>query len=177
MCSMAIHVGERLLRQESLLLLSVHQTFSAFASEASLAANLNVGEREYLVTARWLLSNLIIHLQHHLSYTCCVKKCGTLLYRTNGDIFVSLSLSLHTQKGVENKDTPSTKAFPDHNEAYDEINSCVHQQIQKFLAADLRALYLFDELDIDKLVLEIDPQLWAFLRSITTSMCERKGIK
>ena len=46
---------------------------------STLACRLNqdVEERG---TARWLLSNLVVHLQHHISYTCSVRKHGTLLY-------------------------------------------------------------------------------------------------
>ena len=57
----------------------------------------------------------------------------------------------------------------------DDINTRVHQQIQKFLAADLNVAYPFDKLDIDRLVSKIDPQLWAFITPITRSISERKG--
>ena len=80
----AIYVGER---QQCLLLPSVNETFS-FVSELACASNLHV---EGKFKGRWILSNLVVCLQHHLSYTCKVRKHGTLLYRSNGDLLVSLS--------------------------------------------------------------------------------------
>ena len=65
--------------QQCLLLPSVNETFSSFVSEL---VNQHV---EGKVKGRWILSNLVVCLQHHLSYTCKVRKHGTLLYRSNGD--------------------------------------------------------------------------------------------
>ena len=127
-----------------------------------------------MITARWLLSNLVVCLQHHLAYACRVRKDGTLLYRSNGDILASLSLALY--KGVRRQDkhdstytytcTCTCKCACTRTESsvvqsaiQDDINTRVHQQIQKFLAADLNVAYPFDKVDIDRLVSEIDPQL------------------
>ena len=192
MYSTAIYVGEGLLQQESFLLPSVHEIFHAFAAEVAHMANLDFGESENLVTARWLLSNLVVCLQHHLAYACRVRKHGTLLYRSNGDFLASLSLALY--KGVRRQDkhdstytcTCTCKCTCTRTESsvvqsavqsaiQDDINTRVHQQIQKFLAADLNVAYPFDKVDIDRLVSEIDPQLWAFITSITRSISERKG--
>ena len=90
--STTIYVGERLLKQECLLLLSVNQTFSSYVAKASHSSHLHAEEK---VTARWLLSSLIVHLQHHMSYTCRVKKHGTLLYRNNGDLLATISNLLY----------------------------------------------------------------------------------
>ena len=68
MYSTAIYVGEGLLKQESFLLPSVHELFHAFAAEVAHMANLDFGESENLITASWLLSNLVVCLQHHLAY-------------------------------------------------------------------------------------------------------------
>ena len=62
-----------------ILLPSVNETFSSFVSEL---VNLHV---EGKFKGRWILSNLVVCLQHQLSYTCKVRKHGTLLYRSNGD--------------------------------------------------------------------------------------------
>ena len=74
---LAIYVGKKLLHEESLLLPAVHKTFSSIASDVACTTNVNMGENEILVTAQWLLSNLIVYLQHHLSYACRIKKHGT----------------------------------------------------------------------------------------------------
>ena len=62
MHTLAIYVGEKLLHEESLLLPAVHQTFSSTVSDIAHTVNVNMGENEILVTARWLLSNLIVYL-------------------------------------------------------------------------------------------------------------------
>ena len=78
-----LYVAELLYRQEALLLPSVHNAFSHYAAETIQAAHIEFGDDvNQLVTARWLLSNLVSSLQHHLSYVCRIKKYGTLLYRT-----------------------------------------------------------------------------------------------
>ena len=89
MLNTAIHVGEKLLQQECLLLPSVNQIFSSLVSEVTHVSNLCVEEN---VTARWILSNLVISLQNHLSFTCRVRKHGlgvwglyTILYKTERD--------------------------------------------------------------------------------------------
>ena len=57
----------------------------------------------------------------------------------------------------------------------DEINALIHKQIQKFLTAYLTTTYRFDQIEVDVLVSEIDPQLWSFMKSITRSISECKG--
>ena len=93
-----------------------------------------------------------------------MKKLGTLLYRTNGDLLTSLSLSLykathvkanHMGKGskISKQESPSY----DPAIAYNNINSCIHKQIQKNLSADLKTPYSYDKFDVDKLVSETEP--------------------
>ena len=161
---------------ESLLLPAVHKTLSSIASDVARTINVNMGENEILVTARWLLSNLIVYLHHHLSYACRIKKHGTLLYRSNGDLLTALSNALY--KGKLKKDVTAhanatMEVHPTHHA--DEINALIHKQIQKFFTADLTTTYRFDQIEVDVLVSEIDPQLWSFMKSITRSISERRG--
>ena len=175
----AIYVGERLLNQECLLLLSVKQTFSNFVSNASHSSQLPV---EQNVTARWLLSNLTERLQHHMSYNCRIKKHGTLLHRNNGDLLTTISHLLYKSASVcgENESNVSVCTHASEPQptttasVFDDINSRLHQQIQRFLAADLKAPYPVHAINIATLVSDIDPQLWTFIRSITRSISERK---
>ncbi len=96
MAQASIHVAEILLQQEAILLPAVHTYFSARSTESMNAANLQfVGGVKEHVTTRWVLSNLVVSLGHHLSYACRIRKYGTLLYRTDGDILNSLTVSLH----------------------------------------------------------------------------------
>ena len=104
------------------------------------------------------------------------KKHGTLLYRNNGDLLTALSNALY--KGKLKKDVTAhanatMEVHPTHHA--DEINALIHKQIQKFLTADLTTTFRFDQIEVDMLVSEIDPQLWSFMKSITRSISERRG--
>ena len=84
-----VHVAEALVRQEGLLLPDV---YNYFLEEMNACAIVDTSsENKQVLTARWVLSNLTSSLQHHLSYVCKVRKYGTLLYRTNGDVLVALT--------------------------------------------------------------------------------------
>ena len=85
-----IHVANTILQQEATLLPTVYDFFSATLSECVATAHLT-GERE-VVTARWILSNLVVCLGSHLRYTCKIRKYGTLLYRNNGEKALTLAL-------------------------------------------------------------------------------------
>lgn len=152
-------------------------------SVAACTSNLRV---EKNVTARWLLSNLIVCLQHHINYTSRVRKHGTLLYRRNGNLLTSISHLLY-KSAHENCDnevkactgtwmckTQSHEPSPLHT-TLDDINSRLHQQVKRFLATDLNAPYPAEALDIKCLVSDIDPILWNFIRTITRSFSERSG--
>ena len=169
-----MYVGEKLLKQECLLLLSVKQTFTSFVSKASHASHLVLEEK---VTARWLLSTLIERLQHHLSYTCHIRKHGTLLYRNNGDLLTTISNVLYksmSERGANASVSGCTcGSEPQPALVLEDINSRLHQQIQRFLAADLKAPYPAHAINIASLVSDIDPHLWTFIRSITRSISER----
>ena len=66
-----IHVANTILQQKATLLPTVHDYFSASLSECVAIAHL-MRERE-VVTARWILSNLVVCLGNHLSYTCTTQ--------------------------------------------------------------------------------------------------------
>ena len=99
MTESCIHVANTLLQQKALILPAVHQYFSEKIKVYATAANLE-GKEEH-VTAHWILRNLVSRLGIHLSYACRMRKCGTLLYRTNGDLLKSLTLSLQLLREVE----------------------------------------------------------------------------
>ena len=70
-----VRVGEAILVQQGLLLPDVHNYFLQ-----QINASFSTSGKENSLSARWVLSNLTITLQHHLSYVCKIRKCGTLLY-------------------------------------------------------------------------------------------------
>ena len=86
-----LHVGEALMNQEGSLLPDVYYSF--FMQKLHDAPMLT-SAKEQCLSARWVLSNLTSALKYHLSYVCKIRKCGTLLYRSNGDILLALSNAL-----------------------------------------------------------------------------------
>ena len=108
-----IYVAEAIFKQEALLLPAVHNRFTKFVLELFSGTDLDLGEAEAheLITARWILSNLNSTLQHHLSYCCKIRKHGTLLYRSNGDLLTSLTITLSAKnKPINNESINSTSA-------------------------------------------------------------------
>ncbi len=89
----SVYVGEVLLANESMLLPSVHNLF--FEKFKKYMTMCNSSSDEPLVTARWVLSNLIATYKHHLSTVCKIKKHGTILYRTGCDLLTTLSKALY----------------------------------------------------------------------------------
>ena len=62
-------VGSELAKGSAILLPTVHDSFCEFARSLISRTNLD-GEKDVqsLVTSRWILSNLTVHLQHHMTY-------------------------------------------------------------------------------------------------------------
>ena len=165
-----VHVGETLLRQEGLLLPAVHNFFIQKINECIPK------DREQCFTARWVLSNLKTSLQQHLSYFCKIKKCGTLLYRSNGDTLVALTNALYKMSrltnvtsthGNEGEGKCEAQSTDSMQIALNDVNSAMHEQIQVFLKGDARCPYRFDKMDINSLILQINPTLWEAICSIT----------
>ena len=165
-----VYVGEALLQQDGLLLPDVHNFF--------LGVCPSISAKEQGVSARWVLSNLTTTLKHHLSYVCKIRKCGTLLYRSNGDILLALTNGLHklhrpaiaecTPRNVgESVDAAHTETDC-MKIALNDISSAMHDQIQVFLKEDAKCPYHFDQVDISSLVSQINPTLW---RAICTVCC------
>jgi hypothetical protein len=134
-----LQVGEAIMNQEGLLLPDIHNFFLEKLNDAPLPTL----TKEQSITARWVLSNLTTALKHHLSYVCKIRKCGTLLYRSNGDIILALTNALYastrqavsacSEKGGRNTahcDSDNTQTV------LNSISSAMHDQIQVFLKAD-----------------------------------------
>ena len=182
MTETCFYVADTILQQKALLLPAVHEYFSATVREYVVVAYLE-GEQEH-VTTQWILSNLVVSLGHHLSYACRIRKCGTLLYRTNGDLLKSLTVSLHTAnqktktKHVISQNTPSSQhcsatLFQPDQTKY--VNSCLHKEISKLSAHDATNPFQFHTFDIDKAISNVDKSLWSIITLLTTSISERRG--
>ena len=75
-----LYVGQELLKQRVLLLPTVHNVFKSYHQQ------FRPKERTEPVSAMCILGNLIGEFQHHLKYSCAIRKYGTLLYRRNTDL-------------------------------------------------------------------------------------------
>ncbi len=145
----SIFVAEILLQGESSLLLPmVHTFFDKKVQELVGKHNINIDEINVSVTSRWILSNLTISLAHHLSCACKVKKHGTSLYRTNGDIILALSKVLHKQKNCSTEENPTiatTEELSNDSVLLDKAAECLNKsfqtQVRKYLLEDKVAVY------------------------------------
>ena len=107
-----------------------------------------------------------------------LKKYGTLLYRSNRDVLYSLSVALYKlsratqQKGSSCERNSNLTPDP---QCLNSLNSCIYQQIRKFLTADGVIPFRFDKLSIDSIISDIDPSLWTAVCTLTQSVSERRG--
>ena len=169
-----ITVAKTLLKLEAILLPSVHDFFMSLVQEHTATGDLKGGEEH--VTARFILSHLIVTLGKHLSYMCKTKKYGTLLYCTNGDVMTSLTIALYKGKKEngaklteeQSGNTPCTSDY----EFMMDINSRIHQQICNILQRDESNPLA---LDLDHEIAAVDQKLWSLITTMTLSQAERKG--
>ena len=180
-----IEVGEALLNQEALLLPAVHESFVTKVSACVQEANLgHVSDLKETFSTRWVLSNLTSSLQHHLGYACKLKKCGTVLYRANGDILSALRNALYKltkccKHSTDHKQNQSeSEPSCDQNSmqvALNEVNTNVLNEIYSFLRVDRVVPFSFEKLDISAFVSKINPALWKAICTITQSASEKCG--
>ncbi len=75
----------------------------------------------------------------------------------------------------DNSSTPVTNDPVQIREVMLDLNSCIHQQVRKFLTDDAAMPFQFDTLDIDAIISEMHPQLWSAICSLTQSVSECRG--
>ena len=129
-------------------------------------------------SARWLMNQLITHLQPYMGYRCVVDRLGTLIYSRNADIMKTLSLALY-HSPVITGDVPAYDQCEQPrnrhnkiallNEAADVINDIILEEIQKHrqCTVDLTTFNLEDHIK------DMNPLLWQFVTSCTRSFRER----
>ena len=86
-----LYTAKLLLETKALLLpqaaIVFRQNYSIPEEDGDL--NLEVRDGTIKFTGKWLMSQLIIHLQPYMDYKCIVPRLGTLLYPRNGDLMKS----------------------------------------------------------------------------------------
>jgi len=85
-----LYVAKELACQGAVLLPVVSQvSLRAYepthSDESSSTVYLNVAKGTIKYSSQWLLNQLTVHLQQHMSYKCIHKRFGTVLFHTGGD--------------------------------------------------------------------------------------------
>ena len=170
-------VAIELLSNSALLLPVVHEWFCSHLDALITSQRIktkDIGDLNQLVRARWILSNLTVNLQHHISYTCTTRKFGTLIYRSNSDLTIPLAQALWKQRSttpsIPDPQPSETEMALDTNTLQD-LNTCIHSQIQYWLSRDKPTDT--SDINIDKWISETDPKLWDMICSLTTSISEK----
>jgi len=115
----------------------------------------DITNQMYLPSIRWVLAQTVIKLAPHVSLVCKVKREGTILYRSNGDIMHALSHSL-----AENK---NHDCFTNVTNV---LNSLLHEQAKGFLKRYKGHPETLSKMSLDNIVASIHP---VFLSQLTQS--------
>ncbi len=182
-----LFVAKELACQRAVLLPVISQVFlDAYEptqpDESSDQVYLDVGEGTIKYSSQWLLNQLIVYLQQHMSYKCIHKRFGTVLFRTGGDLLTSLSWALgrasvkdasQVQVILEPGGAPDIDAHQEKvlNEAGDIINNLIHAEIDQLHSDVLMASP--SQFNIEQIIQHTNPLLWKFLVSATRTVRER----
>ena len=176
MARTVVHVGNILLQNQAILLPTIHSVFTSYITDLLKGTDIGIEDIGH-ISSRWVLSDLTTSLQHHITYSCKIRKYGTLVYRLGADLTPSLSEALWRLRSTETS-TNEPKA-PDGpatcSRDLDHINKLVHKQIANFLAQDAHSPFEHDEVNFDDLITQIDPELWNIVCTLTKSKSENRG--
>ncbi len=143
----AITIAEKLLKNEALTLPSAHEIFTM--------------HMKYLhpegksMNPRWLLCQLSLLFEHHLAYTCILKKHGTILYRSGREL-ECLSHAIFSLKNYQASETLDYKGV------YRDLNQRICMQAEQ-------CKHSKELLDVEDQIKSTDPILWNMVCSITQS--------
>ena len=149
-----VTVGNALLENRALLLPSIHSGFRQELTTLVNAKGIREPQEYTTLSSRWLLSELVGRLQHHMVYTCKVRKYGTLLYRPSSDIVMLLTEAMwklrNTEQAEEEEEQADCTTVHSTNQLdASNINKLLHLQIQTFVAEDSQVPYEHDNLNIN----------------------------
>ena len=175
-----VKVGRLILCRQATLLTSIHDEFKTYVDEIVTAKGIQGGPQG--ITSRWILSELIANLQHHIDYRCEVRKYGTVIYRRNADLLLPLSEALWKLRKGKNSQSETSRHSCDESEEENTMGSCfndishrIHAQIRAFLAQDHAVPFEYDKLDFDELIKQFDSDLWKMVCLLTRSISDLRG--
>ena len=172
-----LFVAKHLLEDKALLLTTVASIFiESYTGEKVNnmleSTEIEMGNSTIKFSNRWLLNQLICYLNKYMLCRCVHRKYGTILYKRDGDILVSLSWALGAAKqhnGVTTNYSPA--GHTDLSSAVREsgylINNLIHEEIKR------QSENSFDNISapfsIQEYTQAINPMLVEFLKLATNS--------
>ena len=169
----AVHVGEALLNQTALLLPDVFDYFHEKLREITKVHSI-IFKQDVCntVNSTWLRSQLSSLLEQHMAYRCSVKKYGTVLYRLSGDLVHALNVSLGQARyqasnipAMENSNSGDFQTTM--SEACLALNAKCHASIERMIKEDTANPHQIENIDVDKFISELDPDIWNAICLIT----------
>jgi len=122
-----------------------------------------------LVTPAFILSHLTATLQHHIQYSCPIRKFGTLLFRPGSNLIKPLTQALWKLRNNQQKHTPNS--ISGHYAVLDDLN---HRACSHILSQNRKDNFELSDTSIKNLIAEIDPTLWEAICTLTMSPAEKK---
>ena len=151
-----------------------------YADLKSVKVKLELGESMVQFSSRWLLHQLILHLDVYLMHKCVHMKYGTVLYRKGADILTTLSWALSTSNLADQWSKPEKQKHHDSQlnaettlkEASIIMNNLIHEEIKK--SAEIRSTLDHSSLKIKEHLKNTNSLLLDFLTSITSTIRDRE---
>jgi hypothetical protein len=147
-------------------------------SVSSVDVCIETGDAIIQFSARWLLHQVIAHLNKYIEFQCVHKKIGTILYKRNGDLLTSLSWALgannhktstYTYKPM--KPVDSTDAECINSAEY--MNRLLHNEVNNL--SKHQSTVDPSTLSVDEFLNSIDTELINFFRILLQSNRERNS--
>ena len=141
MAKTVVTVGNVLQENRAMLLPSIHSMFTNYAQDLAKAEDLQEPPELKSLGSRWVYSELTAQLQHHMVYSCKVRKYGTLVHRPDPTyLILLLSKAMWKLWSIESAsgERPGERVCADkpNTDQLDHINRLVHSEIKTFLARD-----------------------------------------
>ena len=161
--SLAVSVGEALLKQTAMLLPQLYATFQREVETIVRVQKLTMDQD--LRNHTWLRNTLASFLQHHMTYRCAKPKYGTLIYRYGGDLVHSLTVALGQAQSISvggpiDDDSMLTQVCQT-------LNSKLHHQINKMISKDSLDPHKIEHFNVDAFISSLDPTIWKTICLLT----------
>ena len=172
--SSVVFVAKYLLAQKAVLLPWVCHVFLQvynvqYTDINSVQVSLELKDSSVQFSSRWLLHQLIVHLDAYMMHKCVHMKYGTVLYRKGADILATLSWALSTSNLAGQWSKPEKQKQHDNypnaettlKEASIIMNNLIHDEIKR--SVEMTSTLDYNSLKIKEHLKNINPLLLHFL--------------